>query len=90
MLRTTAISLAAAASLTLAALTPALADVSQCEKQPNADTCPTMGAPLAVQGRGAGRAQEYPAHPLPRAAIAEQRLMLAPSERAWPSIFFRL
>jgi hypothetical protein len=45
MLRTTAISLAAAASLTLAALTPALADVPQCEKQPNADTCPTMGAP---------------------------------------------
>lgn len=44
MLRTTAIGLAAL-SLTFAALTPALADVPQCEKQPNADTCPTMGPP---------------------------------------------
>ena len=45
MTRNTAIGLAAAASLTLAALTPALADVSACAKQPNAETCPTMGAP---------------------------------------------
>jgi hypothetical protein len=45
MLRTTAIGLAAAASLSLAALTPAFADVPQCMKQPNADTCPTMGTP---------------------------------------------
>lgn len=44
MLRPTAIGLAAL-SLTLATLTPALADVPQCMKQPNADTCPTMGAP---------------------------------------------
>jgi hypothetical protein len=43
MLRTTAIGLAAA--LSLAALSPALADVPNCMKQPNADTCPTMGAP---------------------------------------------
>jgi hypothetical protein len=44
MLKTTTIGLAAL-SLTLAALSPALADVGQCAKQPNADTCPTMGAP---------------------------------------------
>ena len=53
MLRTTAIGLAAAASLTLAALTPALADVPQCMKQPNADTCPTMGAPSKAAARAA-------------------------------------
>lgn len=45
MLRNTAIGLAVTASLSLAALTPALADVPNCMKQPNADTCPTMGAP---------------------------------------------
>jgi hypothetical protein len=44
MTRTIVIGLAAA-SLSLAALTPALADVSSCAKQPNADSCPTMGAP---------------------------------------------
>ena len=53
MLRTTAIGLAAAASLTLAALTPALADVPQCMKQPNADTCPTMGAPSKAAAQAA-------------------------------------
>jgi hypothetical protein len=45
MLRTTAIGVAAVALLSLAALTPASADVGNCVKQPNADTCPTMGAP---------------------------------------------
>jgi hypothetical protein len=45
MLRTIAIGVAATAALSLAALTPALADVPTCMKQPNADTCPTMGAP---------------------------------------------
>ena len=53
MLKTTAIGLAAAASLTLAALTPALADVPQCMKQPNADTCPTMGAPSKAAAQAA-------------------------------------
>ena len=45
MLRNTAIGLAVTASLSLAALTPGLADVPNCMKQPNADTCPTMGTP---------------------------------------------
>jgi hypothetical protein len=45
MLRNIAIGLATVASLTLVALTPALADVTNCMKEPNADTCPTMGAP---------------------------------------------
>jgi hypothetical protein len=45
MLRNTAIGLIAAVSLTLVPLTSALADVPACMKQPNADTCPTMGAP---------------------------------------------
>ena len=47
MLRNTAIALAAAASLMLGAgaLTPALANYSQCDEQPNADTCPTYAAP---------------------------------------------
>lgn len=56
-----------ALSLTLAALTPALADVPQCMKQPNADTCPTLGVPDPVQILTAGSAQEHPAHALPRA-----------------------
>jgi hypothetical protein len=45
MLRNTAIGLATTAALTLAALTPASADVGQCTKQPNADSCPTFGSP---------------------------------------------
>jgi hypothetical protein len=47
MLRNTAIVLAAAASLMLgaAALTPALANYSQCDEQPNAESCPTFAAP---------------------------------------------
>ena len=49
MLRNTAIALAAAASLMLGAgaLTPALANYSQCDEQPNADTCPTYAVPAA-------------------------------------------
>ena len=47
MLRNTAIVLAAAVSLMLGAgaLTPALANYSQCDEQPNADSCPTFAAP---------------------------------------------
>ena len=47
MLRNTGIAFAAAASLMLGAgaLTPALANYSQCDEQPNADTCPTYAAP---------------------------------------------
>jgi hypothetical protein len=45
MLRKTAIGLATTAALSLAALTPAFADVSQCVTQPNADSCPTFGLP---------------------------------------------
>jgi hypothetical protein len=48
MLRNTAIALAAAASLMLSAgaLTPALANYSQCDEQPNAEGCPTYAAPF--------------------------------------------
>jgi len=48
MLRNTAIALAAAASLMLGAgaLTPALANYSQCDEQPNAESCPTYAAPV--------------------------------------------
>ena len=54
MLRNTAIALAAAASLMLGAgaLTPALANYSQCDEQPNAEGCPTYAAP-APNGRAA-------------------------------------
>ena len=45
MLRTTTIGLITAASLTLVPLSSALADISGCMKQPNADSCPTMGTP---------------------------------------------
>ena len=45
MPRKTAIGLATTAALTLAALTPAFADVPQCMKQPNTDSCPTLGLP---------------------------------------------
>ena len=43
MLRQTLLALAATASLMLGAgaLTPALANYSQCYEQPNADSCPT-------------------------------------------------
>ena len=46
MTRTILIGLAAA-SLSLAALTPALADIGACAKAPNADTCPTFGQPTS-------------------------------------------
>ena len=52
MLKTTTIGLAAL-SLTLAALSPAQADIGQCAKQPNADTCPTMGAPSKAPAQNA-------------------------------------
>ena len=47
MLRQTLVALAAAASLMVGAgaLTPALANYSQCDEQPNADRCPTFAAP---------------------------------------------
>ena len=46
MLRQTLVALAAAASLMVGAgaLTPALANYSQCDEQPNTDTCPTYAA----------------------------------------------
>jgi hypothetical protein len=59
MTRTIVIGLAAA-SLSLAALTPALADVSGCAKQPNA-TCPTMGAPT-ISGASELRAHKSIKH----------------------------
>ena len=43
MPRKTAIGLATTAALTLATLTPAFADMPQCMKQPNTDSCPTFG-----------------------------------------------
>ena len=48
MLRQTLVALAASTSLMLGAgaLTPALANYSQCDEQPNADTCPTYAAPV--------------------------------------------
>ena len=47
MLRPTLVALAATVSLMLGAgaLTPALANYSQCDEQPNADTCPTYATP---------------------------------------------
>jgi hypothetical protein len=51
MLRNTTIALAAAASLMLGAgaLTPALANYSQCDEQPNAEGCPTYAVPALNQ-----------------------------------------
>jgi len=60
MLRNTALALAAA-SLLLGggALTPAFANYSQCDEQPNAEGCPTYAAPApngrAVIGRAYSR-----------------------------------
>jgi hypothetical protein len=45
MLRITALGFAVATALSLAAVTPGLADISTCTKLPDADTCPTMGPP---------------------------------------------
>ena len=47
MLKRTSIVLLAGSGLILGAMTPALADIANCMKYPNADTCPTMGAPSA-------------------------------------------
>ena len=49
MLKQTLVALAASALLILGAgaLTPALANYSQCDEQPNADTCPTFAAPAS-------------------------------------------
>ena len=51
MLRSTAIALTAAASpmLGAGALTPAFANYSQCDEQPNAEGCPTYAAPVLNQ-----------------------------------------
>ena len=55
MLRNTAIALAAASlMLGAGALTPASANYSQCDEQPNAEGCPTCAAP-APNGRAAVR-----------------------------------
>ena len=54
MLRNTAIGLAVTASLSLAGLTPALADIPACMAHPNADTCPT-----AVQGLSASTVKKH-------------------------------
>jgi hypothetical protein len=56
MLRSAAIGFAAAGMLIFGALTPALADVPNCMKYPNAETCPTMGQPTATKvGQGTPR-----------------------------------
>jgi hypothetical protein len=72
MLRNTAIAFAAAASLMLGAgvLTPALANYSQCDEQPNADSCPTYAAPRPIEHAAAGRA--YSRHA--SAHMSSQRL----------------
>jgi hypothetical protein len=45
MLTRTAIGFLTGSVLMLGALPPALADIGQCAKLPNADTCPTFGKP---------------------------------------------
>ena len=47
MLRQTLVALTATVSLMVGAgaLTPALANYTQCDEQPDADTCPTYAAP---------------------------------------------
>jgi hypothetical protein len=45
MLTRIAIGLAAGSLLLLGTLAPALADIPNCMKYPNAATCPTMGQP---------------------------------------------
>ena len=64
MLRQTLVALAAAASLMVGAgaLTPALANYSQCDEQPNTDTCPTYAAP-APNGRAAYMSANHHASP---------------------------
>jgi len=49
MLRSVIVGAAAAATLTAATLTPALAMIPQCMETPNADTCPYAGAPTKTQ-----------------------------------------
>jgi hypothetical protein len=45
MLTRIAIGLATGSLMVLGTLAPALADIPNCMKFPNADTCPTMGQP---------------------------------------------
>ena len=70
MLRNTAMAFAAAASLMLgvASVTPALANYSQCDEQPNADSCPTYAAPR----RHAAAGRTYSRHASAR--MSSQRL----------------
>jgi hypothetical protein len=72
MLRNTAIAFAAAASLMLGAgaLTPALANYSQCDEQPNAESCPTYAAPAPNEHAAAGHAKNRHAS----AHISSQKL----------------
>ncbi len=49
MLRSVIIGAAAAATLTAATLTPALAMIPQCMETPNAETCPYAGAPTKAE-----------------------------------------
>jgi hypothetical protein len=71
MLRNTAIALVAASlMLGAGALTPALANYSLCDEQPNAEGCPTYAAPVP-NGRAAT------AHPYNRreaARVSSQKL----------------
>lgn len=62
------IGLATLAALSVGSLSPAFADIGECSKFPNADTCPTFGkpTPLLVTGRSVSialgsSAASYPA-----------------------------
>ena len=71
MLRQTLVALAASASLMVGAgaLTPALANYSQCDEQPNAEGCPTYAAPAPNQHAATRHANRHAA-----AHISSQKL----------------
>jgi hypothetical protein len=78
MLRNTTIALAAAVSLMLGAgaLTPALANYSQCDEQPNAESCPTYAAPTLNQHAcDACRASKYPLPQVQRRGCRTRRTL---------------
>jgi len=83
MLKQTLVALAASALLILGAgaLTPALANYSQCDEQPNADTCPTYAAPAPNAYAAPKSANRYASSPRSSQKMGSQ-LIAAESDKS--------
>jgi hypothetical protein len=52
VMKRSVIGLATLAALSVGSLSPAFADIAECSKFPNADTCPTFGEPTLLVATG--------------------------------------